>query len=86
MSCNLLSMPAGPSSRNRPVKELHPGPPFNQRTTGSFPGSFRDSKNPMEDQLEIQYEYEGTHTVEKMLVVLVIIQIARYLLDARINA
>ena len=40
------SMEAGPNSRNSPVRELHPGPPFSHRTTGSFFGSFRDSKNP----------------------------------------
>lgn len=41
-----LSMDDGPSSMNRPVKDEQPGPPFSQRTTGSFSGSLRDSKNP----------------------------------------
>ena len=45
-SLRFLSIEEGPSSRKRPVKEEHPGPPFNQRTTGSFLGSFLDSKNP----------------------------------------
>lgn len=40
-------MEDGPSSRKRPVNEEHPGPPFNHNTTGSFFGSFRDSKNPI---------------------------------------
>ena len=44
-SFNFSSMDEGPSSRNRPVREEHPGPPFSQSTTGSFLGSFRDSKN-----------------------------------------
>jgi hypothetical protein len=43
--CILALMEAGPSSMKRPVKEEHPGPPLSQRTTGSFLGSFRDSKN-----------------------------------------
>jgi hypothetical protein len=40
------SMEEGPNSRKRPVREEQPGPPFNHRTTGSFFGSLRDSKNP----------------------------------------
>ena len=43
-----LVMDAGPSSMNRPVSEEQPGPPLSQRTTGSFLGSLRDSKNPAE--------------------------------------
>lgn len=39
-------MDDGPSSRKRPVSEEQPGPPLSQRTTGSFSGSLRDSKNP----------------------------------------
>lgn len=33
MSSSLLLIDAGPSSRKRPVKELHPGPPLSHRTT-----------------------------------------------------
>lgn len=35
----------GPSSNNRPVEELQPGPPFNQRVKGAVEGEDRDSKN-----------------------------------------
>jgi hypothetical protein len=35
----------GPSSKYKPVKEEHPGPPLSQRTMGSVFGSFLDSKN-----------------------------------------
>ena len=35
----------GPFSDNKPSKELQPGPPFNQSTTGSLAGSFCDSTN-----------------------------------------
>ena len=40
-----LAMEHGPSSNNRPVELEQPGPPFNQRTTGSVEGELRDSKN-----------------------------------------
>ena len=43
----------GPSSRKRPVSDEHPGPPLSQRTTGSFLGSFRDSKNPRHISIEV---------------------------------
>jgi len=45
-SLTFLLIDEGPSSKNRPVSEEQPGPPFSQRTTGSFLGSLRDSKNP----------------------------------------
>jgi hypothetical protein len=45
-SLRFLSIDEGPSSRKRPVRDEHPGPPLSHRTTGSFLGSFRDSKNP----------------------------------------
>ena len=35
----------GPISRNNPVNEEHPGPPFNHSVNGEFLGLFRDSKN-----------------------------------------
>jgi hypothetical protein len=35
----------GPISRNSPIIEEHPGPPFNHNVNGEFLGSFRDSKN-----------------------------------------
>ena len=35
----------GPFSDKKPSKELQPGPPFNQSTTGSLAGSFCDSTN-----------------------------------------
>lgn len=47
MGLMFLPIELGPSSKKRPVKDEHPGPPFNQRTTGSVLGSFRDSKNPI---------------------------------------
>lgn len=52
LGCSLifLSIEDGPSSKKSPVRDEHPGPPFSQRTTGSFLGSFRDSKNPTECQ------------------------------------
>ena len=40
------SIDDGPSSKKSPVSDEQPGPPLSQRTTGSFLGSFRDSKNP----------------------------------------
>lgn len=43
---SFLLMVAGPSSKKSPVREEQPGPPLSQRTTGSFSGSLRDSKNP----------------------------------------
>lgn len=46
LSLTLSSIDEGPSSKKRPVREEHPGPPLSQRTTGSFFGSLRDSKNP----------------------------------------
>ena len=56
-------MEAGPNSRNRPVRELHPGPPFSHRTTGSFFGSFRDSKNPrIGDQINGQAARDALHS------------------------
>lgn len=39
-------MEDGPSSRNNPVRDEHPGPPLSHKITGSFFGSLRDSKNP----------------------------------------
>lgn len=35
----------GPSSVKNPLSELQPGPPFNQRMSGSFCGSRCDSTN-----------------------------------------
>ena len=35
----------GPFSSRRPIKELAPGPPFNQIARGAFSGAFRASKN-----------------------------------------
>ena len=35
----------GPCSVNKPSMELHPGPPFNHRTSGSDVGSRCDSTN-----------------------------------------
>lgn len=47
-SLTLSSMEEGPSSKKSPVRDEQPGPPLSQRTTGSFLGSLRDSKNPVE--------------------------------------
>lgn len=47
LTLTLSSMEDGPSSKKSPVREEQPGPPLSQRTTGSFLGSFRDSKNPV---------------------------------------
>ena len=44
-SCHINVTLNGPSSSKNPVSELHPGPPFNQSTTGSRAGSFSDSTN-----------------------------------------
>ena len=35
----------GPSSKNRPPLELHPGPPLSQRSRGALSGELRASKN-----------------------------------------
>lgn len=47
-----FSMVHGPSSNRRPAEELHPGPPLSHRTSGSFSGEERDSKNLVQDVSE----------------------------------
>ena len=81
------SMAAGPSSRNKPVREEQPGPPLIQRTTGSFWGSLRDSKNPgwNVSGLGSTSTWEP-RTIEQMLVVGCIVKITAVLLDMRIDA
>jgi len=69
------------------VREEQPGPPFNQRTTGSFSGSLRDSKNPR-SQLTSTFKHNlrlSCLTVKQMLIILVIVQIAGVLLHTRID-
>jgi hypothetical protein len=73
-------MEEGPNSMKRPVREEQPGPPLSQRTTGSFLGSLRDSKNP--NELVYQIAQSGEHTVEQVLILLVVIQITGILLDS----
>ena len=99
--CSFLSMPAGPSSRNKPVNELQPGPPFSHRTTcillerelwdvdlltdRVILGVAARLKKPLTFSAMIPRTGGGTLTVEKMLVVLLIIQVARNLLYIRID-
>jgi hypothetical protein len=73
---------------NRPIMEEQPGPPFSHRTTGSFLGSLRDSKNPGggSQQMEsVQANQRRTGkrqlTVEQMLIIGLVIQITAVLLD-----
>jgi hypothetical protein len=42
----------GPSSKKRPVVELHPGPPLSQIIRGAVDGVFRDSKHQKKRCLE----------------------------------
>lgn len=73
----------GPSSRKRPVREEQPGPPFSHRTTGSFLGSFRDSKNPMQ-ALSASYEESNgmeSLTVKEVLILILVIEVTAELLD-----
>jgi hypothetical protein len=75
-------MEDGPSSIKSPVSDEHPGPPFNHRITGSFLGSFLDSKNPkyIVSRALISKHWDFVHTVEQVLVLLFVIKIARVLL------
>lgn len=63
------AMRHGPSSKSRPVEELHPGPPLSHRVRGALSGDLRDSKNLHHCQPRVRcilYEL-GTHQKNKCL-------------------
>lgn len=74
----------GPSSKSRPVEELHPGPPLSQRTRGSLLGLLLDSKNLRSRYMDFGLRERNCDEPEEQMFSVCNVEIARILLDRRI--
>ena len=74
-------MRQGPSSNNRPVEELQPGPPLSQRTRGSFLGLFLDSKNLAPNEGIDHEDQSNDDSPKEQMLSISNVEVARILFD-----